>query len=104
MNRNAEMKHTVDDPIVSHSLWEAKWILVVWLIAFLWTVGYCGLFGYQAQDQQSLETVLGMPAWVFWGVGLPWLVATAISSWFALTCIADVPLSDDIDSEQQNDG
>lgn len=102
MSNNTESKPVVDDPMVSHSLWEAKWILLVWLIAFLWTVGYCGLFGYRNEDQ-TLKTVLGMPAWVFWGVGLPWLLATAVSSWFALVCIADVPLGDDVNSEQQGD-
>jgi hypothetical protein len=92
----------VDDPLVTHSLHEAKWIFVVWAVSFLWVVGYCGRYGYFREDE-TITMVLGMPAWVFWGVALPWVIATGISSWFALRLIADEPLTRASDPEQLDD-
>ena len=40
-------------------------------------------------EGEDLETVSGFPAWVFWGVALPWLVATAWTIFFALRVMED---------------
>ena len=37
----------------------------------------------------DLEISFGMPSWVFWGVGLPWLTTMLISIGFALVGIQD---------------
>ena len=86
------------DPVFASSLGELKWVLVIWLINFLWVVGYCILYGYPSEGQ-PLDTVIGMPSWVFWGIFVPWIVATAVTSWFALTQIEDHPL-EELSSEE----
>ncbi|MAI31789.1 MAG: YhdT family protein [Rubripirellula sp.] len=81
------------DPVYESSLRELKWIFVIWLTHFIWVVGYCYAFGYLASGTK-LTTVIGMPSWVFWGVFVPWLSATLVSTWFALTQIEDHDLPD----------
>jgi hypothetical protein len=84
---------TSSDPVYRSSLRELRWILFIWFIFLLWVVGYCGLFGYQTEEA-ALTTILGMPSWVFGGVFLPWIAATIVTCWFALTQIEDHPLQD----------
>ncbi|MAI72524.1 MAG: hypothetical protein CMM01_16680 [Rhodopirellula sp.] len=83
------------DPVYKSSLRELKWIFVIWLLHFVWVVGYCCAFGYPPPESE-LITVLGMPSWVFWGVFVPWISATLISTWFALTQIQDHELPDSL--------
>ena len=104
------MSHDIEsssDPVHRSSLRELRWILLLWLINLLWVVGYCRLFGYQSEGE-PLTTVLGMPSWVFGGVFAPWIVATTVICWFALTQIEDHPLQDpapeDATSREQTDG
>jgi hypothetical protein len=92
-NKNHSSR-SCDDPLVSHSLREAKWIVVIWLVTFIWVVGYCARFGYH-EAGTAVPTIFGMPSWVFWGVALPWAAATVVSSWFALFQIADDSLVGD---------
>ena len=80
------------DPVYVTSLREAYWIVAAWAVNCLWVVGYCRLRGYDSVDVENLRTILGMPAWVFWGIFLPWIAATVFTIWFALKCIADHPL------------
>jgi hypothetical protein len=95
------------DPVYRSALRESRWILLIWLINMLWVVGYCGLFGYHIEDQ-TLTTVLGMPSWVFGGIFMPWIVATTVICWFAVTQIEDHPLEDaaaaDEKLEEHTDG
>ncbi len=102
MQNEPEPEPTIDDPLVTHSLREAKWIVVVWVVAFVWVVGYCSRYGYY-REGETTTIIGGMPAWVFWGVALPWVVATIVSSWFALRCIADESLVDRADGEPHDD-
>ena len=83
----------MDDPVVTHSLRESKTILMIWLIGFLWVVGYCYFFGYP-EPGESITIIMGMPSWVFWGVALPWVLATAANAWIALFGIAEDNLED----------
>ncbi len=66
-------------------------ILVVWLVFCVWVVGYCSAFGYRRGPWQ-LETVLGMPSWVVWGIAVPWVVATLYTVVFGLRVMKDQPL------------
>ncbi len=91
-----------EDPLVTHSLREAKWILLVWVAAFVWVIGYTSRFGY-IREGETISTVWGLPAWVFWGVALPWGIATVVSSWFALRYIADEPLIEPSDAQWSED-
>ena len=89
------------DPVYQSSLREARWILVFWAVFFVWVVGYCSLFGYPAEGE-PIATVLGMPAWVFWGIFVPWIVSGAITIWFALTQIEDHPLDEVVNAEDSD--
>lgn len=81
------------DPLFINSKREAWWILAAWGVSLVWTVGYCAVFGYEI-DVSQLTLVLGMPSWVFWGVFVPWMTATAFSVWFGLVYMRD----DDVQS------
>ena len=91
------------DPVFKTSLRELKWIFVIWFVHFVWVVGYCYAFGYQTQENE-LTTVIGMPSWVFWGVFIPWISATLVSTWFALTQIEDHDLPDSLPSSIGSNG
>ena len=89
------------DPVYQSSLRESRWILVFWAFFFVWVVGYCSLYGYPVEGE-PITTVLGMPAWVFWGIFVPWIVSGAITIWFALTQIEDHPLDEVVDAEDSD--
>ncbi|MCA9055549.1 MAG: DUF997 family protein [Planctomycetaceae bacterium] len=79
-----------DDPVFLHSRREAVVILVLWGLCFAWTIPYCYIYGYNTPaDAETLPIVMGMPAWVFWGVAVPWLVAGLISIGLCLWFIQD---------------
>lgn len=96
-------KTPIIDPVYESSLRESKWIVIIWAINFAWVIGYCTWSGYPDPDE-PLSTVWGMPSWVFWGVFVPWIVAAAVSSWFALTKIKDHPLPEGSLAQPHQDG
>src|SRR5258708_38169384 len=57
---------------------EARFVVVLWLICCVYTVGYAALFAYKAQPNPLL--LLEMPSWVFWGVIVPWTLCTSLRS------------------------
>lgn len=82
-----------DDVVFAHSKRELKVLLLVWLIWAVWVLGVSWLFG-RSVDVDNPATMLGMPAWAFWGVALPWLGANVITVWFCLKFMADDPLGE----------
>lgn len=92
---SAEPPH---DTLLANCRREMGWSLLLWVVCFIWVIGYCGLFGYQVEGQE-MNIVLGMPSWVVWGICLPWLVAVVVSSGFALWGIADDPLGETPEQE-----
>jgi hypothetical protein len=91
-----------EDPLLRHSRREAVFSLALWLAATLWSAGYSYLFGYE-RPVESLSFVLGFPDWVFWGIVLPWLIATAVSIVFALGFMRDDPLGDECEAADGNE-
>ena len=82
------------DPVFIHSRREAVVIFCVWLAALLWAVPFCYLNGYgQSVDPSTFPTVLGIPAWLFWGILAPWLAADAVTIWFCFFYMQDDDLS-----------
>ena len=77
------------DPLYLHARREAVVVLIVWLAGLLWTVGYCFFTAYDDIPAGQIRLILGMPAWVFWGVLAPWFVIIGFSIWFGLFYIAD---------------
>ena len=66
---------------------------LVWLIAMLYTVGYCALFGYGTSDNGELRLVWGFPSWVMWGIIVPWVACVLFGIWFAYAYMADDEVS-----------
>lgn len=74
------------DPVFINSKREAWIILGLWVAALLWSVPYCYMNGFSSGvDPESIETTMGIPSWVFWGIALPWLVADIFTVWFCLS-------------------
>ncbi|MCP4170295.1 MAG: hypothetical protein GY758_05915 [Fuerstiella sp.] len=85
------------DPLFVASFREARWILLMWVSCFVWTLTVCLNFGYpETVDPQSFPTVLGIPAWVAWGIAFPWLIANVVTIWFCLCVMEDADLGDDV--------
>ena len=59
----------------------------IWFVFFLWVIGVSYPMGYG--DIDPADTVFGFPAWVFWGIFLPFVVATVLNSVFALVYLKD---------------
>lgn len=92
------------DPIFVDSRREAGWILLMWASCFVWTLTVCLSLGYQDNVQpESFSTILGMPAWVVWGIGLPWLLADLVTIWFCLFRMKDGDLGT-VDEESASAG
>lgn len=69
--------------------------MLVWLAASLWTVGYSSQKAYGTNSSPPPLLIGGMPAWVVWGVVLPWFVVLAVTLWFAGGGISDEELGED---------
>jgi hypothetical protein len=85
---------------------------VVWLVTLLWTISYNVLAGYKhAPDSwlvtagwarhpdAKLVTVFGFPDWVFWGIVVPWVIATAFTVVYSLWGMADDDLGHEADQK-----
>ena len=92
----------VDDSLVTHTLREARWIVAIWAVSFVWVIGYCSRYGATGAVE-TIETVGGIPAWLFWGIALPWVIATIVTCWFALAYIVDEPLDEEDETERGDD-
>ncbi len=66
---------------------------VFWICMAVWVLTSCRLFGYLSEPA-DVPLALGMPAWVVWGVLVPWCVSTAFTTWFALYGMTDEDRSD----------
>lgn len=78
--------------VLQSSRREARFVAIVWLLACAYTVGHAALFAYR---KEAPALVLGMPAWVLWGVLAPWVACTAVTCWFALRGIRDEDLGEE---------
>lgn len=79
-----------DDPVFLNTRREALIILAVWGTCLAWVIPYCALYGYQLPlPGEEVPLVWGMPAWVFWGVAAPWLVASVVSFGLCLGVFQD---------------
>ena len=77
------------DPVYRHARREALVILLLWLAMLCWAVPYCYLNGWLRDGEAAVETVWGIPAWTFWGIVVPWLVADLFTVWFCFAYMVD---------------
>jgi hypothetical protein len=92
------VKSPAEDTLVRHARREAALALAIWLVAMIYSVGVCYLYGY-GRDPDTLSFVLWFPDWVFWGIVVPWIVCTLVSVVFAFGFMGDESLGDEIDAE-----
>ena len=81
-------------PLLKSARREAVAATGIWLVATIYSVGYCCLYGYR-RAPETLTFVLGFPDWVFWGLVAPWAVFTVVSILFALCFMKDEDLGDE---------
>lgn len=90
----SKLAATEYDPLFLHARREMGISFLAWLMFFGWVIGYSAWRAYgPIEEGAPLETVLGMPAWVFWGIAVPWVAANLFIFWFAFGCMADDPLT-----------
>ena len=88
------------DPVYRHSLREFWLIMCVWATCLVWTVGYCWSNGYDV-EADTIRFVLGVPSWAFWGILVPWALATTFSVIYGLFIFVEEPLGE---GEKEPDG
>ena len=87
------------DPTFVHSRREAVVIFCSWVVALLWAVPYCYLNGYNVADPENIKTVLGVHAWLYWGIAAPWIAANLFTTWFCFAYMKDDDLGQNPDEE-----
>ncbi len=80
---------------------EGLLIMMVWAAALIWSVGSGYVLGYH-QPPQEIGLILGIPAWVFWSVVLPWGTCLVFSVWFCFAYMADDDLGQDPEERDGN--
>ncbi len=76
-----------------NSLRETYLILATWVIFAAWVIGYSMSYGYN-NSPETFSTVGGIPEWIFWGIGLPWVLAVVVTIGFAVFIVKDDPLDE----------
>lgn len=85
------------DPLFVDSLREAKWILLMWFICLIWTLTVCLSLGYpDSVTPETFPIVFGIPAWVVFGIVLPWGLANIATVVFCLAYMRDADLGPDM--------
>ncbi len=94
------MPNPHDDPVLVSARREGLVVLVVWLAAMSYTIGYCYLNGYN-RTIESLTFVLGIPDWIFWGIVVPWLVCVVVSWIFSYVFMTDADLGEENEEAEE---
>ena len=81
------------DPVFLNSRREALIILTAWATCLVWAVGYCQFAGYETPEGPVPKT-MGIPSWVFFGVLVPWVLASTFSIVFSLKFMKDHDLGE----------
>ena len=79
------------DAVFLQSRRELIGILLIWLVFAAWVLGAAYFLAY-AEPEGEVPLVLGMPAWVFWAVGVPWLGANIVIIAFCMGFMKDQSL------------
>lgn len=93
-----ESKRERFDTVYLHAHRETVVLLIGFAFFLFWTITVSWQLGYDIAEADLGQTVLGVPRWVFWGVGVPWMGANVFTIWFAWFYMADDPLGEELDS------
>ena len=94
MSREIQMKTPPSDgrdAVFLQSRRELIGILLIWAGLALWVVIGAGALGYR-ETAGEVDMVWGIPAWVFWAIGVPWLISNTVIFWFCTGFMKDQPL------------
>jgi len=63
----------------------------IWCFGLVTCCAALIVMGYVPESERPEQPLLvwGMPAWVFWGLFVPWVVQIAATWWFALCWLKD---------------
>ena len=76
-------------------LWEMWLVLAVWFAAGLYSLPVSfWLSGQDGGGGVNCPLNSGIPAWVFWGVVVPWAVCNLVTVWLCFFVFEDVPLAE----------
>lgn len=104
MHENDRSARPAYNPLLIHA-WRELWvILAAFAVCCIWSVTCSYLMGYKLPAEEPLAKVMGMPAWVFWGILVPWAVCDVFTLWFCFFFMVDDPLGEvDPDVEEHPD-
>ena len=85
------------DRVFLQSRRELVGILIIWLVLAAWVVGGAWYLAYD-KPSEELSLVWGVPSWVFWSVGVPWMVANLSILWFCTCLMKDQSLETEKES------
>jgi len=93
-------------PTLARSHWEWKICVAVWTLAAAWTLivsWFLGYLGPALGEGEALPSIiLGMPAWVFWGIFCPWVAVTLVTMGLGLRMQDDDSTAQPSNSPSQN--
>jgi len=81
------------DPTYKNALREALVILFIFVLALVYSLTVCSVWGYN-REAGEIETIGGIPDWVFWGVFVPWTICVPTTAWFCFAYMKDDPLEE----------
>lgn len=99
---NRPSKDNLYDPVFLNSRREAIVIASVWVLGLIWAVPYCYLTGYNLAPEE-VQTIVGIPSWIFWGIGVPWVIADLFTAWFCFLYMSEDDLEEDLAESEISD-
>lgn len=85
----------MDDPVLRSAKREAVLVLAFCFLTMAWVLGVCWMLGYNRKPGE-ITFWYGVPDWVLWGIAVPWLTCTVISSGYAVFAMRDNELGDEL--------
>lgn len=86
------------DPTFLHARREAVVIVLLFLTFCCWSIATSYFLGYSTNRPGDTNAIVaGMPAWVFWGIFIPWIGVDVAALWFCFVYMAD----DDLGEEEE---
>ena len=95
------MPDAAEDPVLRSARREAIVVFAAWLVAMVYTLTYCSIYGYGRSIEDLKFVNLGwgvaFPDWVFWGIVVPWAACFVLSYWFSYLFMKDEDLGEELE-------